>query len=84
MTPGLRRLLALGLGLALAVTGGALLRRAADRGGVSVTRPDADGADLRLYRLGDGVPETGVLTDHADGEGGHAHVLTLGGAARRR
>ena len=81
MTPGLRRLLALGLGLALAVTGGALLRRAADRDGVIVTKLSPDGAAARLYRLGDGVPETAVLTEHADGEGGHAHALTLGGPA---
>jgi len=44
-----------------------------------VTRVTLDGAKLRLYRLGDPAPETVIVTDHADGDGGHTHTLTLGG-----
>ncbi len=79
MTSKGRRLSALFLALALIAAGGLLLRRGADRGGVGVTRLTLDGAALRLYRLGDPDPETVVFTEHADGEGGHTHALTLGG-----
>lgn len=79
MTQKGRRILPLVLALALALTGGLLLWRGADRDGVGVTRLTLDGTVLRLYRLGDAGSETVILTDHADGDGGHTHTLTLGG-----
>ena len=79
MTKKARRAAALVLALLLVLAGALLLRRGTDRDGVRVESLVLDGVPFRLYRLGEGSGETVILTDHADGDGGHTHALTLGG-----